>query len=317
MAVTVVEAIVTESAGHTPSAYGIFLRMHRYCGKTWSDDDIERIRVLVAGAPDVNRAGLARQVCETFNWRRPDGQLKAMSCRLAMLRMHRAGLIELPAPQLVRGIPRKQFTSEASDPQPPFEGSLKDLSGLRLELVARGQPLALWNEYISRYHYLGYGIIPGAQLRYFIKAGERVLGAMGFGGAAWKVAPRDRFIGWTAEERQSRLHLIVNQTRFLILPWIRCQNLATKSLALVTRRLPSDWEKRYGYRPVLMETFVDVTKFHGTCYKAGNWTQVGLTQGRSRMDRHHAKDKPVKSIWLMPLQRDFRAMLIAPAAAPL
>lgn len=290
--------------------------MPRYCGRTWSGDDIERIRALVAGSPYAKRAALARQVCETFNWRRPDGQLRAMSCRVAMLKMQRAGLIELPAAQSVRRVPRKTFVSEASDPQPLLEAPLKELSSLRLELVARGQPLALWNEFISRYHYLGYGIMPGAQLRYFVMAGDRVLGAMGFGGAAWKVAPRDQFIGWTAEQRQGRLHLIINQTRFLILPWIRCQNLATKSLALVTRRLPDDWEKRYGYRPVLMETFVDVTKFRGTCYKAGNWTQVGLTQGRSRMDRHHAKDKPVKSIWLMPLQRDFRAVLVAPASMP-
>ncbi|MEK7614853.1 MAG: Druantia anti-phage system protein DruA, partial [Patescibacteria group bacterium] len=141
------------------------------------------------------------------------------------------------------------------------------------------------------------------------KAKERILGAMGFGGAAWKVAPRDIFLGWTPEERESRLHLIVNQTRFLILPWIRCQNLATKSLALARHRIGDDWEQRYGYRPVLLETFVDTTRFRGTCYKADNWIHVGFTQGRSRMDRYHANDQPVKSIWLLPLQSDFRKHL--------
>lgn len=290
--------------------------MYSYSGKSWSKDDVERIRALIVSSPMARRAELARQVCEVFEWRRPNGQLKLMSCRLAMLRMCRDGLLELPPARSVYRVARKTFTSTASDPQSVTQTSLKALEDLRVELVARGRPLALWNEFITRYHYLGYGVMPGAQLRYFIMSGDRVLGAMGFGGAAWKVAPRDRFIGWTAEQRQSRLHLIVNQTRFLILPWIRCQNLATKSLALVTRRLPDDWEKRYGYRPVLMETFVDVTKFHGTCYKAGNWAQVGLTQGRSRMDRHHAKDQPVKSIWLKPLQRDFRAALVTPSSAP-
>lgn len=231
-----------------------------------------------------------------------------MSCRVAMLRMHRDGLFELPPPLSARRIPSRTFVSEASDPQPPVTLQIKELVDLRLEVVARGESLALWNEFIGRYHYLGYGVMPGAQLRYFIVAGERVLGAMGFGGAAWKVAPRDRFIGWTAEERESRLHLIVNQTRFLILPWVRCQNLATKALALAIRRLAIDWQERYGYQPVLLETFVD-TKFHGTCYKAGNWTLVGETQGRSRMDRHHAKNQPVKSIWLMPLASNFRAAL--------
>lgn len=286
--------------------------MYNYSGKSWSKEDVERIRTLIASSPMALRAELARQVCEVFEWRRPNGQLKLMSCRLAMLRMYRDGLLELPPARSVYRVAGKTFTSTASDPQSATETTLKALDDLRIELVARGRPLALWNEFIGRYHYLGYGSMPGAQLRYFIMAGDRVLGAMGFGGAAWKVAPRDGFIGWTAEQRQSRLHLIVNQTRFLILPWVRCQNLATKSLALVARRLPDDWVVRYGYRPVLMETFVDVTKFRGTCYKAGNWTQVGLTQGRSRMDRHHAKDKPVKSIWVLPLQRNFRAALTFP-----
>lgn len=283
--------------------------MHKYTGKTWSPSDIERIRALIALSPQESRAALAGQVCEVFAWRRPNGQLNLMASRLAMLRMHRDGLIELPAPRHVHRRPSGEFSSVASDPEPLVETLLKDLPDLRVELVTRGKPLRLWNEFIARYHYLGYGVIPGAQLRYFIMAGERVLGAMGFGGAAWKVAPRDRFIGWTAVERQSRLHLVVNQTRFLILPWVRCQNLATKSLAMVKRRLPSDWQVRYGYEPVLLETFVD-TRFRGTCYKAANWTEVGLTQGRSRMDRHHAKDQPVKSIWLMPLSSNFRTALL-------
>lgn len=288
--------------------------MYRCRGKSWSQGDIERIRALIAQSPTARRAALARQVCEAFAWRSPGGEMRLMACRDAMLKMHRAGLIELPPPLSSRRIPSRIFASEASDPQPPLESRLEDLVDLRLLRVERGESLALWNEFISRYHYLGYGVMPGAQLRYFIMAGDRVLGAMGFGGAAWKVAPRDSFIGWTREQREARLHLLVNQTRFLILPWVRCQNLATKALALATRRLPDDWQLRYGYRPVLLETFVDTTKFHGTCYKAGNWLQVGLTKGRSRMDRHHAKDKPIKSIWLMPLKRDFRAALAGPAS---
>ena len=283
--------------------------MHRFRGKTWSESDIERIRVLIGLSPMAPRSELARQVCEAFDWRRPDGQLRLMACRDAMLTMYRAKLIDLPPAQRGHRPPSRTFASAESDPQPPYEAVIGALADLRLELVGRGRPLALWNEFIARYHYLGYGVMPGAQLRYFIMAGDQVLGAMGFGGAAWKVAPRDGFIGWTREQREVRLHLIVNQTRFLILPWVRCQNLATKALALATRRLPGDWHLRYGYRPVLLETFVDTTKFHGTCYKAGNWLQVGLTKGRSRMDRHHAKDKPIKSIWLMPLKRDFRAAL--------
>jgi hypothetical protein len=291
--------------------------MYKYCGKTWSEGDIDRIRELIAERPKALRSELARQVCLAFDWKRINGQLSEMSCRLAMLRMFRDGLIKLPTARCKPRRPRAIFSSPASDPEPSFEACITTLTDLRVELVARGKQMALWNEFIGRYHYLGYRIMPGAQLRYFIMAQERVLGAMGFGGAAWKVAPRDRFIGWTPEQRQSRLHLVVNQTRFLILPWVRCQNLATRSLALATKRLPHDWLTRYGYRPVLLETFVDTTRFHGTCYKASNWCQVGLTQGRSRMDRYHAKAQPVKSIWLMPLVRDFRVALVDKPMSPL
>jgi len=283
--------------------------MHRYSGKIWSTADIDRIRTIIALAPEAKRSELARQVCAAFGWQRPNGEPSLMRCRVTMLTMQRDGLIELPAPQCVYRRPSGVFTSEASDPEPTQEIVLKDLASLRLEQVARGKPMQLWNEYVARYHYLGYKIMPGAQIRYFIMAGDRVLGAMGFGGAAWKVAPRDQFIGWTAAERESRLHLVVNQTRFLILPWVRCQNLATKSLSMVQKRIASDWQIRYGYRPVLLETFVDTSKFLGSCYKAGNWTQVGLTKGRSRNDRFHANAHPVKSIWLMPLVRNFRTAL--------
>lgn len=287
----------------------------RFCGKTWSNEAIERIRELIATHPTALRSELARRVCEIFDWRMHDGRLKEMSCKVAMLKMHRQGLIVLPPAQQSYGRPFAKVTtlaSEASDPRPLLEIDLADLNALRLELVKRGPPLALWNEFIFRYHYLGYKPMAGAQLRYFILDGDQVLGAMGFGAAAWKVAPRDLYIGWPAVLREQRLHLVVNQTRFLILPWVRCQNLATKTLAMIARRLPDDWAHRYGYRPVLMETFVDHSR-RGTCYKAGNWNMVGETQGRSKYDRFHAKAGSVKSVWLMPLRRDFRAVLTAQA----
>lgn len=284
--------------------------MHRYLNKIWSTEDVERIRALIAASPQARRSELACRVCEAVDWRGSDGELRQMACRLAMLRMHRDGLIELPPPRHVCQPPRRDFASERSDPEAPHVLTVKALLDLEVSPVIRGSSLELWNEYVSRYHYLGYTRIAGAQIRYLITGGGKVLGAMGFGASAWKVAPRDLFIGWSAAERQSRLHLVVNQTRFLILPWVRCQNLATKILAMAARRLPDDWQARYGYRPVLMETFVEVGRFHGTCYKAANWHMVGTTQGRSRYDRFHANDKPKKNIWLMPLARDFRATLL-------
>ena len=182
--------------------------MYRYRGKIWSEADIERIRGIIAAAPGVDRSKLARQVCEVFDWRMRDGQLKQMACRVAMLRMQDDDLIQLPPPRSkpCSRISGADFTSAASDPQPNLEISVSELKDLRLELVAKGKPLRLWNEFIARYHYLGYGVMPGAQLRYFIKSEEQILGVMGFGGAAWKVAPRDNFIGWTASEREKNLH---------------------------------------------------------------------------------------------------------------
>ena len=269
---------------------------------------------MIRESPTANRAALSRSVADAFAWRMADGRPKEMSCRVAMLKMERAGLIQLPAPIHRPSRTVAVFESAASDPQPLLDVALSALSDLRLELVAPGPSLRLWNEFVARYHYLGYAPMAGAQLRYFIRDGDRVLGAMGFGAAAWKVAARDQHIGWSPATREKRLHLVVNQTRFLILPWVRCQNLATRTLKLALARLGGDWMARYSYRPVLVETFVDATRYLGTCYKAGNWACVGDTRGRSKYDRFHAGKSPVKSIWLMPLRRDFRAVLTAETA---
>jgi hypothetical protein len=224
--------------------------------------------------------------------------------------MFRDGLIELPEPRhKMPGNYRLMITPD-TDPQPELICRVNEIVELRIVVVSRDPMLRQWNEYIGRYHYLGYKLLPGAQIRYFIMGGDRVLGAMGFGAAAWQVAARDNFIGWSQEQRKAGLHLIVGQSRFLILPWIRCHNLASKSLALVAERLPADWELLYGFRPVLLETFVDTTRFSGTCYKASNWRNVGFTRGRGKLEKIHKKITPVKSVWLRPLASDFRQRLM-------
>lgn len=283
--------------------------MYRYCGRAWVSEDLQLMRTLIDKYPQATRADLSRLVCETFDWRKLDGKWKEMSCRVAMLKMQRDGLIELPPPKHRAPGPYQLVMSSECDPAAEINCLVNELAELHVELVEGRQSLRLWNQFIGRYHYLGYKMLPGAQLRYFIKDGERMLGAMGFGAAAWKVASRDTFIGWDAGARQERLHLIVNQARFLILPWVTCRNLATKSLAMVIRRLPNDWEEHFNYRPVLMETFVEVSRYRGTCYQAGGWHMVGHTQGRGKLDRFHAKNQPVKSVWLKPLTSDFRKRL--------
>jgi hypothetical protein len=283
----------------------------RYCGRDFSASQMETIRTLIAGHPTANRARLSRLVCEVLDWRRPDGRLKDMSCRVAMLRMRDDGLIQLPPPQNGNnnGKPCRRRTPQADPELFPVVGSAGGLLDLHLELVTERSQSHLWNEYIERYHYLGYQPLPGAQLRYFARANDRVVALLGFGAAAWKTAPRDRFIGWTAEQRQRQLQRVVNNSRFLILPWVQCRNLASKLLAMTTRRLADDWQDRYRYRPVLVETFVETPRFRGTCYKAANWIHVGETQGRGKLDVEHQALLPHKTIWVHPLVRHFRRQL--------
>ena len=285
-------------------------RRLRYCGRPFATDEIETIQSLIASHPEANRSRLSRLVCERLDWRRPDGRLKDMSCRVAMLRMQDDGLFVLPKPRWGNGNgrPYRRRTPPAEPELSTVTTPPGQLAGLHLEpVVGRGAPSHLWNEYIDRYHYLGYYPLPGAQMRYFARVGTgQVLALFGFGAAAWKAAPRDAFIGWSQPQREERLHLIVNNARFLILPWVRSRNLASTLLAMTCRRLPHDWEHRYGHRPVLAETFVETPRFRGTCYKAANWIHVGITQGRGKLDRDHTAQLPRKTIWLYPLADDYR-----------
>jgi hypothetical protein len=282
-------------------------RTYRYCGRIFTVEEIEQIRCLIASHPKDHRAELSRLVCDELRWLRPDGRRKDMSCRVAMLRMENDGLIKLPAPLKGNGNGhnRPRLTA-ASEPQEPVTGSVGSLRELSLRPVETSEQSTLWNELIERYHYLGYKPLPGAQLRYLVFTGDNLIAALGFGAAAWRVAPRDRFIGWTDEQRERNLHLVVGNARFLILPWITVRNLASRILATVAKQLPKDWHARYGFRPVLLETFVQRERFRGTCYRAANWIYVGQTQGRGKLDRKKLRLLPVKDIYLRPLHRRFR-----------
>lgn len=282
---------------------------HRFCGRIFSSDEIEIIRGMIASEDRPNRSKLSRMVCEELNWRRPDGRLKDMSCRVAMLRMHRQDLIELPPPQRVNSNGRRRpCLTAASEPQCPITIPMGQLGDVELRQVVGKMESRLWNELIERHHYLGYQPLSGAQIRYFAFAGAKLLAAIGFGASAWKVAPRDKFIGWTHEQRRLNLQLVVNNARYLIMPWVHSQNLASHLLSRIAKRLPKDWEVRYGYRPLLLETFVG-PQFHGTCYKAANWVEVGRTQGRGKLDTKNLYALPVKRIFLYPLHRNFRRQL--------
>jgi hypothetical protein len=287
---------------------------HRYCGRDFSAQDMQLIVDLIAQAPGVSRTALSQRVCQQLRWLKPDGGLKEMSCRVAMLRMQEDGLIALPAARAANFDARDAPTATpATDPQPEISQSVDQLGRLEFHPVSTQtkRDSLLWNEYIQRYHYLGYTPMSGAQLRYFVTIDGQFVALLGFGAAAWRTAPRDRFIGWNDAQRRQHRHRIVNNARFLILPWVRSKGLASKILGRIARQLPADWQARYGYRPVLLETFVQSDRFRGTCYKAANWIHVGQTRGRGKLDVTHEHAMPIKDIWLYPLQRSFRQQLTA------
>ncbi len=283
--------------------------MNRYCGRNFTDQELEQIRALIAEDAGRTRAELSRLTCRMLHWFKPDGGLKDMSCRVAMLRMAEDGLITLPPPRRKPPPRQKIHFSSQTDPQAAITQPVHELAPVQLCPVIHRDHSRLWNEYIHRYHYLGHQPLPGAQLRYFATIDQQIVVALGFGAAAWQTAPRDQFIGWSHEQRRNNLPLVVNNARFLIMPWVKSNNLASSILGMIARRLPHEWHNRYGIRPVLLETFVDTERFSGTCYKAANWINVGKTKGRGKLGPAGKQSVPIKDIWLYPLCRQFRTKL--------
>lgn len=281
--------------------------MKRYCGRDFTQQELNQIKSLIKENPQFPRAKLSREVCQMLQWLKPDGKLKEMSCRVAMLRMKGDGLIKLPEPLRGKPVIREIKFTPATDPQESIFCPVNELPPIQFQMVNKTNSF-LWNEYIQRYHYLGYTPLPGAQLRYFITTNNKILALTGFGAAAWQTSPRDKFIGWNHEQRKRNLHLVVNNARFLILPWVHSKNLASKILALNALKLTQDWEKRYNIKPVLLESFVQKNLFAGTCYKAANWHNVGETQGRGKLGPSGKVSVPIKDIWLFPLTKKFSGL---------
>ena len=288
--------------------------LERFCGQTVSSKQLAEIMELVETFPKLSRTELANTVCELFSWKRPTGKLKSVECRQFLERLDEKGTIKLPEcrnQHTVKGSVKVQRTGR-TNPQPTISAELRELSPLFLTRVDNREQRELWYEYVDRYHYLGYKLPFGAQLRYFIYSGatDDILGCFQFSSPAWKMAPRDRWIGWSDDQRKANLQKIINNSRFLIFPWVDVKNLASRALALAARTVAEDWQGCYGYRPALLETLVDRRRFKGTCYKAANWIHVGKTTGRGRMDRDRTREgKAVKEIYLYPLSRRFRQEL--------
>jgi len=281
----------------------------RFCGRTFQAHELEWMKSLLA-CESLTRCQLARRVCEQWHWVNRAGRLKEMSCRVALLRMERAGLIRLPAPRQPNTNGRPS-PDELRIPRPegPLSLTVAERESVRLALVQTPSEARWYRALMRHHHYLGCKPMAGAQLRYLVWSGDWLLGGLGFGAAAWMVAARDRWIGWSASQREQRLEWVINNSRFLLLPWVECRNLGSWVLGRVARQLPSDWQSRYGYRPVLLESFVEEARFRGTCYQAANWLCLGQTRGRGKLEKTHAAVLPIKRVFVRPLRPDFRDLL--------
>ena len=283
-------------------------------GRAISPEDVALIRGWLEAHPDSNRTRLSRELCEAWNWRNDVGRLKDMACRSLLLKLEAKGQIRLPPRRRasVNGQRNRQVLQMDHD-RSPIEGLLRALQPVRVEVVAQGSSQArLFQFLLQRYHYLGHRNCAGENLKYLAYDREgRPLACLLFGAAAWKADARDRWIGWSFQQRPRQLGLVANNSRFLILPWVRVPHLASHLLGRVTARLSSDWQRKYGHPIHLVETFVEQPRFAGACYRAAGWVQVGLTTGRTRNDDGLKPRAAIKAIHLKALRADARGRLAA------
>ena len=278
-----------------------------FCGKHVTDAELQLISEVVRRYGALSRMELAHTVCELLQWCRPSGGLKARECREFLEQLDSDGVIKLPAKRATKTVGSKTSVPVTAEGEPgaAMLGKVGDFDPIMLEPVQSKEQRALFRELVGRYHYLGYAVPFGAHLRYFIYAVKQLLGCMQFSSPAWRMSARDEWIGWAEQERLQNLQHVVAQSRFLILPWVKIANLASVAQSRALHRLAQDWKTNYGIEPLLVETLVDESRYTGHCYKASNWSRLGLTTGRGRMDRHHQKegDAP-KAVWVYPLKPD-------------
>ena len=289
----------------------------KFCGQAVSESQLQLITQCVRRYPKLSREELANTVCEWLDWCRPNGHLKARECRAFLQQLHECSIIELPA--LRAGRPRGSQTSIPHTPQSDasqrFEGKLSDAQPIKIKRVERPDEHELWRELVGRHHYLGYRTPYGASVRYLIQSAQpripATLGCLQFSSPAWSMKDRDEWIGWSDTTRRQGLPRLINNSRFLILPWIRMPNLASHALALALKAVVHDWTMLYGLEPWLVETLVDSSRFTGSCYRAANWIDVGQTTGRGRQDTDHQRHGlSIKRILLYPLRHDARSRLL-------
>jgi len=283
-------------------------------GRCLSLAQLQDLRQWVGANSHWSRWRLSRELATRWEWRNGAGVLKDMAARTLLVKLAQRGLIQLPRRRQTPTNRMRCGTApslELPEPGPPITDALAQLAPLSLQEISAEPTARAWvKEALARFHYLGFGGAVGENLQYVARDGQgRPLACLVFGAAAWKCQDRDRFIGWTAGQRQEHLALVANNTRFLILPWVRVPDLGSWLLGRVAGRIGRDWQAKYGHGVALLETFVERSRFRGTVYRAANWQWVGVTAGRSRQDRHTCLRVPRKDVYLYPLQRSFREAL--------
>ena len=283
-----------------------------FCGKPVSRKQWKILREILDTC-GFSRHELANTICEALGWVRPNGRLKARECYEYLNLLETRGLVELPKQNEKRGRGPTSITyTEAGQEGQPREGTLSDVSPVRLGLVTTAQERALWRELVERYHYLGHKVAYGAHLRYLVwisTPAAELAGCVQFSAAARRLSSRDAYIGWDEEACRRNLQQIVNNSRFLILPWLSIRGLASHVLSLSARVMVDDWNEAYKVKPVLLETFVDPERYEGTCYLAANWIDVGQTTGRGRAGPNRPAVGSAKTCLVYPLRADFRRRL--------
>ena len=285
----------------------------RYRGRSITESDLAVVKQIIAAYPDGSRRFISKEVCKAWEWRQANGTLKDMVCRSLLLLLQSKGLITLPPPKckLPNPLANRKKPVKIEVDQTPIECTINDLSPIHLKQVRRTRSEKLFNSLISEHHYLGYTQPVGEHLKYMAFTDDRPLACLAWSSAPWYIGARDRFIGWSPEIRQQNLHLIINNTRFLVLPWVRVSHLASHLLALSRRRVSLDWQSVYNHSVLLLETFVDTERFQGTCYKADNWIYCGKTTGRGKLSTSTKPTLSKKAVYVYPLKKNFRKKLTA------
>ena len=284
----------------------------RYRGQTIDSEQVAYVRTFVAAHPDSSRWKLSRQLCEQMGWKQANGALRDVVCRGLLLMLERAGQIELPP---VRRQIRGQRRNARTRPEPvlidttPLEMPLRALGPIEIQRVRRSADEPLFNSLMEQYHYLGYEQPVGEHVKYLVWAQQRPVAALAWSSAPRHLGARDRYIGWGVEERKRNLALIAYNTRYLILPWVRVEHLASHILGRIAGRISADWQAQYAHPIYLLETFVDPTRYRGTCYRAANWQVLGETTGRGKDDHTYQVNRTIKLVLALPLHRRFRELL--------